>query len=56
VSILTIITSATNLISRLIHPLKWVQTQISILPSELIDVLDAPMPYMIGIRARELAD
>ena len=26
------------------------------MPSELIDVLDAPMPYMIGIRAKELVD
>lgn len=34
--------------------MNWVQTQIAILPSELIDILDAPMPYMVGVRAREL--
>ena len=32
----------------------WVQTQIAILPNELIDILDAPMPYLVGVRAKEI--
>jgi hypothetical protein len=27
----------------------WVQTCIPILPFELIDILDAPMPFLVGI-------
>ena len=33
----------------------WVQTQIAILPNELIDILDAPMPYLVGVRAKEIS-
>ena len=37
-----------------LFPITWVQTQIAILPNELIDILDAPMPYMVGVRAKEI--
>lgn len=53
-SSITLISSLTNCFARLIWPLSWAQTLIPILPCELIDVLDAPMPYLVGIRAREL--
>lgn len=52
---ITLISSVTNCLARLMQPLAWAQTLIPILPAELIDVLDAPMPYLVGIRARELA-
>lgn len=41
--------SIVNTLRMLVYPLVWVQTVIPILPFELIDMLDAPMPYLIGI-------
>lgn len=43
------ITSITNTLKNLLHPLAWVSTCIPIVPFELIDILDAPMPYIAGI-------
>ena len=43
------ITSIISTIKELVHPLAWVQTCIPVLPFELIDILDAPMPYMVGL-------
>jgi hypothetical protein len=33
----------------LIFPLQWKHTLIPILPLKMIDILDAPFPYFIGI-------
>ena len=38
-----------NTLRLLVNPMTWVQTSIPILPFELIDILDAPMPFMVGI-------
>jgi len=35
----------------LIYPLAWNHTLIPILPAQMIDVLDAPFPFLIGIQA-----
>lgn len=53
---ITLISSVANCLARLMQPISWAQTLIPILPAELIDVLDAPMPYLVGIRARELTN
>jgi DENN (AEX-3) domain len=37
-----------------IFPLNWKHTLIPILPEEMIDVLDAPLPYLIGVEAHLL--
>ena len=50
---ISIITSIVSTMKQLIYPISWVQTCIPILPFELIDVLDAPMPYMVGILDEE---
>ena len=46
---ISVISSIVNSIKLLIYPLQWVQTCITILPFELIDILEAPMPYIVGI-------
>lgn len=35
----------------LIFPLQWHQNLIPILPTQMIDVLDAPFPFLFGIQA-----
>jgi hypothetical protein len=44
-----LVSSVVNCLKLLIHPLVWIQTSITIVPYELIDILDAPMPYIVGI-------
>jgi len=39
-----------------IFPLNWLHTLIPILPVEMIDVLDAPLPFIIGIESSILYD
>ena len=51
---LTLICAIVNSLPYFIWPMVWVQTQIAILPNELIDILDAPMPYLVGVRAKEI--
>ena len=34
----------------------WDHTLIPILPSGLIDVLDAPTPFLVGLRAKDLSE
>jgi len=42
----------------LLYPFEWQHTFITVLPSMLIDVVDAPTPYIVGILAsmKELLD
>lgn len=35
----------------LLFPLNWKHTFIPILPSVMIDVIDAPLPFLIGIES-----
>jgi len=35
----------------LLYPFEWQHTFITVLPSMLIDVVDAPTPYIVGILA-----
>lgn len=46
---MSLISSVVNCLKLLIYPLTWVQTCITIVPYELVDILDAPMPYIVGI-------
>jgi hypothetical protein len=39
-----------------IYPLNWKHTLIPILPAEMIDVLDAPLPFLIGIESGILSE
>ena len=39
-----------------IFPLCWKHTLIPILPIEMIDVLDAPLPFLIGIESSILSE
>ena len=50
----TLISAIVNSLPHFISPMTWVQTHIAILPNELIDILDAPMPYLVGVRAKEI--
>lgn len=46
---IALISSIVNSLRQVIYPLKWVQTCISIVPYDLLDILDAPMPYIVGV-------
>ena len=35
----------------LLYPFEWQHTCITVLPSKLIDIVDAPTPYLVGILA-----
>jgi len=35
----------------LLYPFEWQHTFITVLPSTLIDIVDAPTPYIVGILA-----
>lgn len=39
-----------------IFPLQWKHTLIPILPAEMIDVIDAPLPFLIGVEADVLQE
>ena len=51
---ITLISAVVNSLPYFLCPIRWVQTHIAILPNELIDILDAPMPYLVGVRAKEI--
>ena len=51
---ITLISAVVNSLPYFLSPITWVQTHIAILPNELIDILDAPMPYLVGVRAKEI--
>jgi len=38
-------------VAALLYPFEWQHTFITVLPSMLIDVVDAPTPYVVGILA-----
>ena len=42
-------TSIVNSLMMMVYPMTFVQTVIPILPFELIDILDAPMPYLVSL-------
>jgi hypothetical protein len=44
-----LVSSIVNSLKLLIHPILWVQTSITIVPLELLDILEAPMPYVVGV-------
>jgi hypothetical protein len=46
-----LLTQACVALMSFIFPLNWLHTLIPILPVEMIDVLDAPMPFIIGIES-----
>jgi hypothetical protein len=35
----------------LLYPFSWQHTYITVLPSMLLDVVDAPTPYIVGVLA-----
>ena len=45
----SVLSSIVNTLKLIVEPLQYLQTSITILPYELIDILDAPMPFMVGI-------
>lgn len=44
-----LISSIVNSLKLIIYPILWVQTSITIVPLELLDILEAPMPYIVGV-------
>jgi len=38
-------------IAALLYPFEWQHTFITVLPSMLMDIVDAPTPYVVGILA-----
>jgi len=38
-------------IAALLYPFEWQHTFITVLPSMLIDIVDAPTPYVVGVLA-----
>ena len=38
-------------VAALLYPFEWQHTFITVLPSLLIDIVDAPTPYVVGILA-----
>ena len=55
-SSITLITSVVQALARITSPIPWDHTHIPILPSGLIDILDAPTPFLVGLRARDLTE
>ena len=43
---------AVSAITHLLYPLKWASVLIPVLPARLIQALDAPCPYIVGIERR----
>lgn len=53
-SSITLITSVVSALARITNPIPWDHTVIPILPSGLIDILDAPTPFLVGMRAKDV--
>ena len=49
-------TSAILGLNSLLHPFKWCFALVPILPNPLIEMLEAPLPIMVGITKREYRD
>lgn len=47
----SLLTQACVSLMSFIFPLNWKHTLIPILPEEMVDVLDAPLPYLIGVES-----
>ena len=47
----TLLTQSCIAIMSFLFPLNWLHTLIPILPIEMIDILDAPLPFLIGIES-----
>lgn len=52
----SLLTQACISLVSFIFPLCWKHTLIPILPIEMIDVLDAPLPFLIGIESGILSE
>ena len=50
----SLLTQACISLMSFIFPFNWKHTLIPILPEEMIDVLDAPLPFLIGVEASVL--
>jgi len=47
----TLLTQAAVALCSFIYPLSWNHTLIPILPINMVDVIDAPFPFLIGVQA-----
>ena len=45
----TLLTQVCTALCSFIYPLSWNHTLIPILPLQMINVIDAPFPYLIGV-------
>lgn len=52
----SLLTQACVALMSFIFPMQWQHTLIPILPAAMIDVVDAPLPYLIGVEADVLAE
>lgn len=52
----SLLTQACISLMSFIFPFNWKHTLIPILPAEMIDVLDAPLPFLIGIESGILSE
>lgn len=46
---LPLLSSATLGMQSFLHPFKWSYVQIPILPRSLVDMVEAPMPFIVGL-------
>mmetsp|Transcript_5650 Transcript_5650/g.11710 ORF Transcript_5650/g.11710 Transcript_5650/m.11710 type:complete len:1333 (-) Transcript_5650:55-4053(-) len=53
---LSILTQATEMFLSLLFPMRWSHAYIPVLPTFLIPMLSAPMPFLCGINKANLAD
>ena len=47
-----VLTMAAETLSALLFPFSWQHVYIPILPARLLDILQAPVPFLIGIEAQ----
>ncbi|KAG9415587.1 ARS-binding factor 1 [Aphanomyces cochlioides] len=52
---LSVLTPIAEALVALLFPLYWQGAYIPILPSSLLDVIDAPVPFLVGVHAKYLA-
>lgn len=52
----TLLTQSCIALMSFIFPLNWLHSLIPILPLEMIDILDAPVPFLIGIESGILSE
>ncbi|OQR94357.1 hypothetical protein ACHHYP_01447 [Achlya hypogyna] len=52
---LSLLTPIAETLMALLFPLAWQGAYIPVLPSSLLDVIDAPVPFLVGVHAKYLA-